>query len=85
MSVEAVEELMADTKEAMEFQNAPLPLPAVAIKFSTYTLAKQEIANALAGKLTDEDEDAIMAELDELVQQVTIYCFIWINGFAFSY
>lgn len=49
MSLDAVEELMADTQEAIAHQ--------------------QEIENILAGKLTDEDEEAILAELDELVQQ----------------
>jgi hypothetical protein len=34
----------------------------------------QEIENILAGKLTDEDEEAILAELDELVQQVRVVC-----------
>ncbi len=71
MSLDAVEELMADTHEAIAHQQVrhlctthhhPPPL-------FTHTLA-QEIENILAGKLTDEDEEAILAELDELVQQV---------------
>eukprot|EP00026_Physarum_polycephalum_P016667 Phypoly_transcript_17630.p1 GENE.Phypoly_transcript_17630~~Phypoly_transcript_17630.p1 ORF type:complete len:212 (+),score=61.27 Phypoly_transcript_17630:108-743(+) len=51
MSVEDVEDLMAETADAIAYQN--------------------EIETALAGKLTQEDEDDILAELEELEKEVS--------------
>eukprot|EP00126_Sphaerothecum_destruens_P014906 Sdes_comp8798_c0_seq2m179 len=52
MSLEKVERIMDDTREAIEYQN--------------------EISEILSGKLTQEDDDAILQELEELVQQETV-------------
>jgi len=46
MSIDAVEDLMADTQDALDYQN--------------------EIDKLLAGKLSDQDEEDILAELDAL-------------------
>jgi len=49
MSVEAVEQLMSDTQDAIDYQN--------------------EIDEAISGKLSEEDNEAILAELEELEKE----------------
>ncbi|KAL5018865.1 hypothetical protein ScPMuIL_004587 [Solemya velum] len=48
LSLEDVEKIMEDTRDAVEYQN--------------------EIDSLLSGGLTDEDEDDVLAELDEIVK-----------------
>jgi len=49
MSIEAVEQLMEDTQEAIQYQ--------------------KDVSDVLAGKLTQEDEDDVLKELEEIEQQ----------------
>jgi len=49
MSIEAVEQLMEDTQEAIQYQ--------------------KDVSDILAGKLTQEDEDDVLKELEEIEQQ----------------
>jgi len=49
MSIEAVEQLMEDTQEAIQYQ--------------------KEVSDILAGKLTQEDEDDVLKELEEIEKQ----------------
>jgi hypothetical protein len=80
MSLDAVEELMAETQEAIAHQQVRVLVTSRLVELlacvphigTLMAQAQQEIENMLAGKLTDEDEDAILAELDELVQQVSL-------------
>jgi len=49
MSIEAVEQLMEDTQEAIQYQ--------------------KDVSDILAGKLTQEDEDEVLKELEKIEQQ----------------
>jgi len=49
MSIEAVEQLMEDTQEAIQYQ--------------------KDVSDVLAGKLTQEDEDDVLKELEEIEQR----------------
>lgn len=50
MSMDSVEQLMADTAEAIAYQN--------------------EISAMLAGKLTEEDQEDLLGELDDIIQEI---------------
>ena len=75
MSVEAVQKLMDDTADAIEYQNVSFiwwQYRALdqALSIGTYNAScLQEIDEILSGNLTAEDEEDVLRELDELQQQ----------------
>ncbi|KAJ2962955.1 hypothetical protein NQZ79_g1924 [Umbelopsis isabellina] len=92
MSVESVQKLMDDTADAIEYQNVKTLTLTIVIRLLLLTLYLQEIDEILSGKITAEDEEDILKELDELQQQEVIktsHCPIpktlVINTFSFTF
>ena len=63
MSLEDVEQIMSETQEAIEYQR----VKGCSFRCSTYFVKFQEIDELLGQNLTDEDEEAIAAELDTIL------------------
>jgi charged multivesicular body protein 6 len=59
MNLDAVEDLLLETTEAVEHQRVPTKL---------YRAYLQEIDALLAGRLTEEDEEDVLRELEELTR-----------------
>jgi charged multivesicular body protein 6 len=75
MSIEAVEQLMSDTQDAIDYQNVCDGVCFVVCnmfecKIYVVDLFIQEIDELMSGKLTEEDNEAILAELEELEKEV---------------
>jgi hypothetical protein len=72
MSIESVQKLMDDTADAIEYQNVKTLKIIIFLTLLYLTLQIQEIDEILSGKITAEDEEEILKELDELQQQEVI-------------
>ena len=80
MSIEDVERIMDETREGIEYQrvsdiNWKALISAVFNQMLTKTLIffPQEIDELLSGSLTQEDEDAVLQELEEMTKVCTLY------------
>lgn len=76
MSIEEVERIMDETQDAIEYQRVSqkhrtLYFPAGQLHFiksDPELVSLQQIDEMLAGSLTQEDEDAVLAELEAITQ-----------------
>lgn len=66
MSLEDVEQIMAETQDAIEYQRVRCPILNKTSIIKCYCFP-QEIDELLGQNLTDEDEDAVAAELDSIL------------------
>ena len=80
MSIEDVERIMDETREGIEYQrvsdiNWKALISVVFSQMLTKTLIffPQEIDELLSGSLTQEDEDAVLQELEEMTKVCTLY------------
>ena len=80
MSIEDVERIMDETREGIEYQrvsdiNWKALISAVFNQMLTKTLIffPQEIDELLSGSLTQEDEDAVLQELEEMTKVCSLY------------
>ena len=80
MSIEDVERIMDETREGIEYQrvsdiNWKALISAVFNQMLTKILIffPQEIDELLSGSLTQEDEDAVLQELEEMTKVCTLY------------
>ena len=80
MSTEDAERIMDETREGIEYQrvsdiNWKALISAVFNQMLTKILIffPQEIDELLSGSLTQEDEDAVLQELEEMTKVCTLY------------
>ena len=80
MSIEDVERIMDETREGIEYQrvsdiNWKALISAIFNQMLTKILIffPQEIDELLSGSLTQEDEDAVLQELEEMTKVCTLY------------
>lgn len=73
MSIEEVERIMDETQDSIEYQRVGGMLHGVEVRLPRFDskpvfVSLQQIDEMLAGSLSQEDEDAVLAELDAIIQ-----------------